>query len=146
MKLDELQNEWKADATIDKRDLGGESIRIPNLHAKYLTYLSKTRLSLRKAESECIQMVKLKERYFNGELSREELEERGWTPYQFNKPLKSQMDGLVQAEPEVVRLVDRIEYWKTVIEFLEYVMKSLHSRSYDVKNAIEWEKIKNGII
>lgn len=146
MKLNELQQEWKADATIDKRDLGGESIRIPNLHAKYLSYLSSARLSARKAESEYIQQVKLKERYFNGELSREELQELNWTPYQFNRPLKSQMENLVQAEPDIVRLVDRIEYWKTIIEFLEYVMKSLHSRSYDVKNAIEWEKIKNGII
>ena len=48
MKLTELQDTWEADCKINELNLGQESIKTPNLHAKYLNLLSSTRLNLRK--------------------------------------------------------------------------------------------------
>ena len=50
MKLTELQDEWERDAPIDITNLGKEASRVPILHSKYVTLLSRSKLQLRKAE------------------------------------------------------------------------------------------------
>jgi hypothetical protein len=40
MELKELIQIWKEDCKIDDTELGQESTRIPNLHAKYLEIFS----------------------------------------------------------------------------------------------------------
>ena len=52
MKLTELQDEWERDAPIDITNLGKEASRVPILHSKYVTLLSRSKLQLRKAESD----------------------------------------------------------------------------------------------
>jgi hypothetical protein len=39
MNLENLKAEVKKDLTIDKTDLASESIRIPQIHNKYLNFL-----------------------------------------------------------------------------------------------------------
>ena len=41
MNLENLKAEVKKDLTIDKTDLASESIRIPQIHNKYLNFLMK---------------------------------------------------------------------------------------------------------
>jgi len=43
-------------------------------------------------------------------------------------------------------LQDKIEYFKTVLYQLEQIIRSLNSRTWDIKNAIEWLKWSNGSI
>jgi hypothetical protein len=41
-------------------------------------------------------------------------------------------------------LTDKIEYYKTVVFTLEQILRSLNSRTWDIKSAIEWNKFTNG--
>jgi len=146
MKLSELQASWESDAKIDEMNLGGESTRIPILHAKYLNLLTSAKLNLRKAESAYSNMRRKKFKYYRGEMSKLELDEEGWEQWQGTKPLKNEMDEFLSFDSDLIELQDKIEYFKTVLYQLEQIIRSLNSRTWDIKNAIEWLKWSNGSI
>ena len=146
MKLSDLQDSWSEDCKINEMELGKESARTPNLHAKYLNYLSSTRINLRKAESDYYNIRRLKYRYYRGELTQAELEENNWDQYQGNKPLKNEMDEFLICDAELLKLQDKVEYFKTVSYQLEQIIRSLNSRTWDIKNCIEWNKFTNGMM
>ena len=146
MKLSELQDQWSQDSKIDETNLGRESTKVPTLHAKYLNYLSSTRLNLRKAESDYYNIRRKKYKYYRGEMTKTELEEEGWDQWQGNKPLKNEMDEFLQCDADLIALQDKVEYFKTVIAHLEQVLRSLNSRTWDIKTAVEWAKFTNGMM
>lgn len=146
MKLTELQEEWGKDSHIDETNLGKEAARVPSLHAKYISYLSKIRLQLRKAESEYYNTRRLKYKYYRGEMTQAELEDNGWVQYQGNKPLKNEMDEFLQCDEDLILLQDKVEYFKTVLYTLEQIIRSLNSRTWDIKSSIEWTKFTNGML
>ena len=146
MKLSDLQQSWAEDCKIDELNLGKESARTPNLHAKYLNYLTSSRLNLRKAESEYFNLRRLKYKYYRGELTQVELDDNGWLQWQGNKPLKNEMDEFLQCDKDLIELQDKIEYFKTVLYQLEQIIRSLNSRTWDIKNCIEWNKFTSGMI
>jgi len=144
MKLTDITDQWAIDSAIDELNLGREATKVPTLHAKYLTLLSKAKLQLRKAESDYLRTRKIKYRYYRGELTQEELQAMDWLQYQGNKPLKAEMDEFLQSDTDLVELVDKVEYFKTVIYTLEQIIRSINSRTWDIKSAIEYTKFTNG--
>jgi len=134
------------DCKINETNLGHESARTPLLHSKYLNFLSSTRLNLRKSESDYLNCRRLKYRYYRGELTQDELIEEGWSQWQGNKPLKNEMDEFLQVDPDLIVLEDKVEYFKTVMYQLEQIIRSLNSRTWDIKNSIEWTKFTNGMM
>ena len=137
---------WEQDSRIDETNLGRESTKVPTLHSKYLVYLSKVKLQVRKAESDYYNTRRLKYRYYRGEMSREELEENGWEQWQGNKPLKNEMEEFLQCDKDLIELVDKVEYFKTVIYTLEQILRSINSRTWDIKTAVEYMKFSNGMM
>ena len=109
MKLSDLQESWAEDCKINEMNLGHESARTPNLHAKYLNYLSSTRLNLRKAESDYLNCRRKKYRYYRGEMTQAELTDEGWDQWQGNKPLKNEMDEFLTVDRNLVELQDKVE-------------------------------------
>jgi len=146
MKLSDLQEEWTKDSPINETNLGSEAARVPLLHSKYIGYLGKVRLQLRKAESDYFKTRSKKYRYYRGEMSRDELEEEGWTQFQGNKPLKNEMEEFLQCDGDLIELTDKVEYFKTVQYTLEQIIRSLNSRTWDIKSSIEWVKFTNGML
>lgn len=146
MKLSELQQQWAEDSRIDETNLGKESTKVPTLHAKYLNYLSSTRLNLRKSESDYFNLRRRKYKYYRGEMTKLELEEEGWNQWQGNKPLKNEMEEFLQCDNELITLQDKVEYFKTVISHLEQILRSINSRTWDIKTAVEWAKFTNGMM
>ena len=144
--LNELQDQWKADCKIDELNLGSESTKTPELHAKYLNYLTTFKLQLRKYESQMYSLRRIKWRYFRGELSQQEFENLGWEQYLGPQPLKNEMQEYLDSDSDIVKIVDKIEYIKACLYQCEFVMKSLNSRTWDIKNAIEFMKFTNGLM
>jgi hypothetical protein len=144
--LNELQDQWKADCKIDELNLGSESTKTPELHSKYLNHLTTFKLQLRKYESQMYSLRRIKWRYFRGELSREELDNLGWEQYLGPQPLKNEMQEYLDSDSDVIKIVDKIEYIKACLYQCEFVMKSLNSRTWDIKNAIEFMKFTNGLM
>lgn len=146
MKISELQEMWSEDCKIDSTNLGQEAVRVPTLHAKYINLLSSTRLNLRKAESDYNNCRRKKYRYYRGEMTKDELEEEGWSQWQGAKPLKNEIDEFLQGDADLNKLTDKIEYFKTVLYQLEQIIRSINSRTWDIKSSIEWQKFTNGLM
>jgi hypothetical protein len=146
MKLSEIQDEWIKDSSIDELNLGRESTRVPVLHSKYLVQLSKVKLLHRKAESDYYSTRRLKYRYYRGEMTKEELTVLEWSQFQGNKPLKNEMDEFLQCDADLIILQDKVEYFKTVIFTLEQILRSINSRTWDIKTAVEYMKFTNGMM
>ena len=146
MKLSELQEMWAEDCKINEMNLGQESVRTPILHSKYINLLSSTKLNLRKAESDYLNMRRKKYKYYRGEMTQQELDDEEWEQWQGNKPLKNEMDEFLQVDSDLVKLSDKVEYFKTVLYQLEQIIRSLNSRTWDIKNCIEWNKFTNGML
>jgi len=144
MRLDELDEMWKNDSKVDQTNLGRAAARVPELHAKYIHLLSKTKLQLRKAETDFLRLRKLKKSYYSGELSQAELDELGWEQYLHNRPLKNEMNDVINSDDDIIKILDKAEYLKTILYHLEQIIRSINSRTWDIKSAIEWEKFQNG--
>jgi len=146
LKLTELSEAWDKDCKIDPTNLGNDAINVPMLHSKYLTFLSKVKLQYRKVESDYLNTKRLKNRYYRGEMSRQELEELNWNQYQGNKPLRAELNDIVDIDKDIIELQDKLEYFRTIIFTLEQILRSINSRSFDIKNYIEWSKLTNGMM
>jgi hypothetical protein len=143
MTIDELREQWAVDCQLNEDDLSGEALRIPMLHSKYLNELIQYKLKQTKVQMDIAQLRALKGRYFRGELTSEELKERGWDQWSY-RTLKSDIEGLLEADPEIQVLVVRDQYTKTAIYFLESCMSELKNRNFAIKSAVEWIKFRAG--
>lgn len=143
MKLDEIQLMWERDAQIDRTELGEESLRIPQLHSKYFKIFSQERLLLRKMEGDYKTLFKYKYEWFNGSISEESLKEYQWEPNPL-KILRTDIPMHMEADEELQAQSLKVEMQREKVEFVEAIIKSLTSRGFNIKNAIEWERFKMG--
>jgi len=79
-------------------------------------------------------------------MTQAELLDEEWTQWQGNKPLKNEMDEYLQVDTNLISLQDKIEYFKTILYHLEQIIRSLNSRTWDIKNSIEWQRFTNGMM
>jgi len=143
MKLEEIQNLWKADATLDRSELGEESLRIPQLHSKYFNIFSEERRVLRAMERTMSALYKLKYEYYNGTISEEDLADNDWQPNEL-KILKSDIPMYIDSDKDVSALQSKIDIQTEKVELLESIIKTLPARGYQIKAAIDWEKFRMG--
>lgn len=143
MTLDELKTAWEQDCNIDELNPDRSSARSPQLHSKYLNELLDYRLKLTKTNFEYSQLKSAKARYFRGEMTKEELDLKGWEQWQY-KTLRSDIESMIDADPEAQKIEARVEYLKAVITFIESVMSEIRNRSFHCKNIIEWQKFRAG--
>ena len=76
LNLEEILDQWQEDCEIPRDRYELVSQETPKLHAKYLQYLSLTRLQLKRAEHAQKTLLKDKWLYYNGKMSQEELGEQ----------------------------------------------------------------------
>lgn len=144
MNLEEMKREWKVDANINELDLTRESLKVPKLHSKYIDMYVDSKRKFSRKKHDLARMQQFKARYYRGELSKAELTEYGLPQYQLNKPLNSQMDAVLAADEDCIKISEEIDEIELQIIFLEGVMKSIYSRSFDIKNSIEFAKFQAG--
>ena len=143
--LETLKTEWETDCIIDRDRLDESSIRTANLHQKYLNILTDYKLRLFKLEKEFLEMKGLRSRYYNGQLTKEELQQHQWQQYQYKTPLKSELERLLETDQSLLNILDRESYIKICFEYTEEILKSLRERNWQIRNAIEFIKFQEGI-
>jgi len=143
--LEQIKEQWKADAPFNTTNIGETIGSVPQLHCKYLDILSALRGKMRKVETELHKMRATKIKYYRGEMTREELHERGWLQWQGNKPLKTEIDDFLKGDDDMITLADAVAETKVVTEYVEAVMKSIGQRGYDSKTYLDWLKFSNGL-
>lgn len=142
--IEDVKDEWKKDSQIDQTKFEHEIVRTPMLHAKYLEYLIYFRAK-RSAVNRKLNMLKnVKRRYYRGELSLSELKEREWDQWQGLKPSMAELNQLFEQDADLNELEERLEYFNTALAAVEYIMRSIGSRGYDLKALLEYQKFING--
>ncbi len=140
MNLENLKAEVKKDLTIDKTDLASESIRIPQIHNKYLNFLMNDRLSLSKFDSDLIKLRHKKWLYYTGKMSQEELDDLGWDPFDLTV-LKTDIDKFVNADDDVILLQHKVVLLREKVNYLEGVMKAINNLNWNIRSAIDWMRM-----
>lgn len=143
MDYEDIKKMAEKDSKIDGTELDIESIKIPQLHNKYLRLLQDEKLVLRSLLSKQSTLQRLKWEYYTGKMSKEELDHHGWEPFQLNV-LKKDLDIYLESDTDMNLMRDRVAYQEAKLQFLEEVIKELNSRPWKIKNAIEWRKFTSG--
>lgn len=128
-------------------NLGEASRESAKLHSKYLELYSVNKLKLKKQQLDFKVLLRDKWSHYNGKLSKEEIDEKGWDydPMNGLTVLKSDMDKWYDADPLIQEAQLKIEYTKEMVETLKEIMDNIKWRHQSIKNAIEWHKFTSGV-
>ena len=142
MKLEEIEALWEQDAKIDRTDLDNESLKIPMLHSKYYKIYLREKVQLKAEDQDYKIFFKLKHEYYTGKLSKEELDEHGWQPFQF--VLKNDLQVYIDADKEVAERLLKLQVQREKVDLLESIIKTLNGRGFLIKNAIDFIRFTSG--
>ena len=145
--LQEILEMWKKDSVIDELNLDESSRDSAKLHSKYLEILSVNRIKLKKAELDFKVLLKDKWLHYNGKMSKEEIDTKGWDydPLGGLTVLKGDMDYYYDSDPLIQKAQTKIEYLKEVVDTLKEILDNIKWRHQTIKNMIEWRKFTSGI-
>lgn len=141
MNLEEIQNLWKKDSQIDEVLLDEATLRIPQLHHKYLTLHSEYVLLAKKKTQELRTLEHRKWLYYSGKAAPEEYEDK---PFE-HKVIKSDVQHWVGVDEQIQRVEMQIDYYNATVNVLSEILKQIHQMSYNIKNAIEWRRFTGGV-
>jgi len=147
MDINKILEMWSKDSVIDEFKLDSATVETSRMHSKYLELLTVNKLQLKRREAELRILLKDKWLYYNGKLTKEEIDAKGWQYDPFNglsKPLKGEMDFYYDSDKDIIEANAKIEYIKTVIDTLEEIISTLRWRHQSIKNMIEWRRFESG--
>tara|TARA_R100001082_G_C4322712_1_gene141886 strand:- start:15 stop:446 length:432 start_codon:yes stop_codon:yes gene_type:complete len=141
MDIEKIQNMWAEDAKIDPDNLHDESLKIPQLHAKYYTIYNTISL-LRERAKESYNKIRL-ERYnfYTGKATAEVYAEE---PFPYKVREKDAIQRHLEADDRLNKIDMKIKYYDTTLKFLEEIIRNVSNRTYQIKNSIEWHKFQAG--
>ena len=142
MNIEHLQELWNKDSVIDPDKYGEESVRIPQLHMRYMEFYNTFSLMKKDRESEMRGLWKQKWIYYKGKAPATIYRD---TPFDFKLTTKEEINMFIDADEDVRKLQLKIDYIEQTIFFLDSVLRQLNNRNYQIKNAIDWEKFQAGM-
>ena len=143
MKLEEIQELWNRDRDIDISNLAVESVRIPQVHDKYLKIYIDERIKLKGLEFDLAKITRLKTNYYAGTMSQEELDELGWQPF-LVKVIKGERQAYLDSDSDIIKLKKNMVIVQEKINYVDSIIKMISNRGFQIKSAIDWIKYKDG--
>lgn len=143
MTLNEIIEQTKQDLKFDDTELDQESLRIPQLHNKYLNFYHEEKLRFQGYKTNYSRMFKLKWEYYTGKLSEDQLKELGWEPFDL-KILRQDVDIYLEADKDLIELKNKMSIQEEKVEYLSSVLKGIMNRQFHIRDAIAWRKFLNG--
>lgn len=143
MLFDHIKQMVETDLKFNETELDTESLKIPQLHGKYLNILYDEKLVLRKWKKELSELVKLKWEYYTGKMSEEQLKELNWEPFEL-RILKQDLELYMESDADLNQKRDRVFVQEEKVNYLESIIKMITSRQYHIRDAIAWRKFVNG--
>jgi len=141
MNLDKIQEMWERDANIDPDNLHNESLKIPQLHSKYYTLYNTITLMREKARTQYSKVRLERYNYYTGKAPAEAYIEE---PFPYKVREKDAIQRHLEADDRMNKVDMKIKYYDIMLKFLEEVIRAVSNRTYQIKNAIEWNKFQAG--
>jgi hypothetical protein len=142
MAIEEIHELWSEDVKIDDLELDFESLKIPQLHSKYMKILTNENRQLYKMQYTHAALARDKLEYYQGKMCEEDLEERGWEPLTL-KVLRADAPKYVEGDNDIIKHLIQIADQREKVVLLNSIIASVNSRSYIITNAINWKKFTN---
>ncbi len=140
--LDDLQKMWEKDSIIDKDNLHDESLNIPCLHAKYFDIYNKIFLLRKRAEQQRKNIRHERYEYFSGKADAEVYVE---TPFGKKIRDKDTVSKYLDADEKLSNCSLKIDYYDTMLTYIESILKVIQNRTFQIKNALEFMRFQSGL-
>jgi hypothetical protein len=139
--LDTIQEMWEKDAKIDIDNLHTESLNIPVLHAKYFDLYNNIQLLKKRAEQQKKNIRHERYEYYTGKADPEIYVEN---PFPKKIRDKETLQKYLDADERLSQVCLKIEYYETLLNYIESILKVILNRTYQIKNAIEFIRFQAG--
>ena len=140
--LESIQEMWEKDAKIDRDNLHDESLNIPSLHAKYFQIYNTIFLLRKKAEQQRKNIRHERYEYFSGKAYPDVYIQN---PFPKKIRDKDTMTKYLDADEKLSNSSLKIEYYDTMLTYLESILKVVQNRTFQIKNAIEFMRFNAGM-
>jgi hypothetical protein len=141
LDINAIQQMWREDARIDPDDLHNESLKIPELHAKYYEIFTNLLLLKKNCEENKKRIRHEKYEYYTGKA---EAETYIQNPLDKKVRDKEHLQSCLNADTDVSKINIKIEIYEVSLAFLQDIIKMLHNRSFQIKNSIDSQKYISG--
>ena len=142
MNLEQLQDQWKKDSVLDDDLHDNDSLAIPQLHMKYMEFYNTYSLMKRERELELKRLLRDKWLYYKGKAPAAIYKEM---PFDYKLTAKDEISMFIEADQDVQKVQYKLDYIEQVLFFLDGVLRMINSRTYHIKNAIEWKRFQSGM-
>ena len=132
---------WEKDSQIDPDNLHDESLKIPQLHSKYYTLYNTITLLREKARESYAKIRLERYNYYTGKATAEVYAEE---PFPYKVREKDAIQRHLEADDKMNKVDMKIKYYDIMLKFLEEIIRNISGRTYQIKNAIEWNKFQAG--
>lgn len=143
MNLDKIKQMVFDDCVLDETQLDKESLKLPQLHNKYLNLYMDAKLILDTKQKEYNRLRKVKWEYYTGKLDEEVLRKLDWEPFDL-KILKQDIHIYLEGDDDLIALEQIIVYYKELCQYLDATVKEITYRHHKIRNAIDWQKFLSG--
>jgi hypothetical protein len=140
--LDTIQRTWEEDSKIDVDNLHTESLNIPTLHAKYFELYNNILLLRKKAEQQKRNIRHERYEYYSGKADPEVYIDN---PFPKKIRDKETMQKYLDADEKLSQVCLKIDYYETMLVYIESILKQIGNRTYQIKNAIEFIRFQSGL-
>jgi len=141
VSIEVIQEMWDKDSIINQDELDTESLRAPQLHAKYYNLYNTILLLRKNCVQQHSQVLLERRKYYMGKAEAQVyIDEPFPTKVRDKEDLRLYLD----ADERVSKISLKIEYYDTMLKYLEEILKQISNRTYQIKNAIEWRRFTAG--
>ena len=141
MNLEQIQEMWQKDSVMDPDNLHDESLKIPQLHSKYYILYNTITLLREKAKMSYSKVRLERYNYYSGKAPAEVYEQE---PFPYKVRDKEALQRHMDADEKLSTVELKVRYYDTELKFLEEIIKNISNRTYQIKNAIEWQQFQAG--
>jgi len=142
LDLDTIQKMWEQDSKIDPDNLHTESLNIPILHSKYFEIYNTIILLKKKAEQQKKNIRHQRYEYFTGKADPDVYLEN---PFPKKIRDKETLQGYLDSDTKLSQSSLKVDYYDVMLSYLQDIMKMIHQRNYQIKNAIDFQKFASGL-
>ena len=142
LDLEGIQEMWKKDSDIDRDNLHEESLKIPSLHAKYFELYNTIFLLRKKAEQQRKNIRHERYEYYSGKADPDTYIQN---PFPKKVRDKDTMQKYLDADEKLSSVSLKIDYYDTMLVYIESILKQVSNRTYHIKNAIEFIRFNAGL-
>tara|TARA_B100001079_G_C16358575_1_gene491767 strand:+ start:84 stop:515 length:432 start_codon:yes stop_codon:yes gene_type:complete len=141
MNLETIQGMWEKDSQIDPDELHTASLVVPTLHAKYYQLYNDLRLLRTKSKKVYQKVLQERYLYYSGKAEPEVYEK---DPFPYKVREKDAIQRYLDSDQRLSDAELKVEYYNTMLDYLESIIKTIQNRTFQIKNAIEWQKFIRG--